>query len=77
MMKFIDAIHMFLASYWLHDVPVSSNEIFCIFAVDLYLTFAFPLLVVVNVDKTSEVNYQLIDSPDFTYGYLQTDHKVW
>lgn len=34
-------------------------------------------LVIVTLDKTSEINYELLQPPIFTSSYLQTDHKVW
>lgn len=39
-------------------------------------TFFFTFSVIVAIDKTSEINYELLQPPIFTSGYLQTDHKV-
>eukprot|EP00731_Ephydatia_muelleri_P031068 Em0022g582a len=33
------------------------------------------VLIIVTIDKTSEINYELLQPPIFTNGYLQTDHK--
>ena len=34
------------------------------------------MIVIVEVDKNAEVNYELIADPVFTTGYIETQHKA-
>lgn len=51
-------------------------EVTCDLMFLVVFTFFFTFSVIVAIDKTSEINYELLQPPIFTSGYLQTDHKV-
>ena len=72
-------LYNLFSRYIADDLKGSLNTQICQAAVSAINTQGNAALeslpVIVAIDKTSEINYELLQPPIFTSGYLQTDHK--